>query len=137
MYDDQLFDPVGYEFTKHFLGADKVGKMDTAEELACAREINRLEEVECWIRNIAKHPKSYRLPTANDNFYPDFVCRLKDGRMLVVEYKGDHLRAQAETDNRIGKAMERASGGKCLFLMVFKNENGLDMRAQLKKKINA
>lgn len=83
MYDDQLFDPVGYEFTKHFLGADKVGKMDTAEELACAREINRLEEVECWI----------------------------------------------------GKAMERASGGQCLFLMVFKMENGLDMRAQLKKKI--
>ena len=137
MYDDQLFDPVGYEFTKHFLGADKVGKMDTAEELACARELNRLEEIECWIRNIAKHPKSYRLPTAKDNFYPDFVCRLKDGRMLVVEYKGDHLRAPAETDNRIGKAMEQASGGKCLFLMVFKNENGLDMRAQLKKKINA
>lgn len=77
------------------------------------------------------------MPTAEGNFYHDFVCRLKDGRMFVVEYKGEHLRKDAETDNRIGKAMEKASGGKCLFLMVFKNENGLDMRAQLKKKINA
>jgi hypothetical protein len=24
-------------------------------------------------------------------FYPDFVCKLKDGRILVVEYKGGHL----------------------------------------------
>lgn len=39
--------------------------------------------------------------------------------------------------NRIGKAMERASGGTCLFLMVFKKENGMDMRTQLKRKIGA
>jgi type III restriction enzyme len=56
--------------------------------------------------------------------------------VLVVEYKGDHLRQVSASDNRIGKAMEQASEGKCLFLMVFKNENGLDMRAQLKKKVS-
>jgi type III restriction enzyme len=63
------------------------------------------------------------------------VCNLKDGRILVVEYKGEHLRKAAASDNRIGKAMERASGGRCLFLMVFEKEYEMDKRTQLKRKL--
>jgi type III restriction enzyme len=31
------------------------------------------------------------LPTSSDRFYPDFVAKLEDGRILVVEYKDEHL----------------------------------------------
>ncbi|MEI7901745.1 MAG: DEAD/DEAH box helicase family protein [bacterium] len=141
MYDDQfMFYRGRYTFDKHYLGKDNMPLFDGAidgEETQCAWAINGLEEVDYWIRNIAKHPRSYSLPTAKDNFYPDFVCKLKDGRMVIVEYKGEHLRKDAEGDNRIGKAMEKASGGTCLFLMVFKKENGMDMRTQLKRKIGS
>ena len=39
------------------------------------------------VRNAAGHSRSFRLPTATDKFYPDFVAQLADGRLLVVEYK--------------------------------------------------
>ena len=35
-----------------------------------------------------KTPKSFACFGSSDKFYPDFVVRLKDGRILVVEYKG-------------------------------------------------
>jgi len=41
-----------------------------------------------WIRNVARHTRSFWLPTTTDKFYPDFVAQLADGRLLVVEYKG-------------------------------------------------
>ncbi|MGB5298434.1 MAG: hypothetical protein WBN08_19120 [Thiogranum sp.] len=42
-----------------------------------------------WIRNLVKRDHaSFWLPLAHGEFYPDFVCELNDGRMLVVEYKG-------------------------------------------------
>jgi len=31
---------------------------------------------------------SFWLQTSTDRFYPDFVCKLRDGRILGVEYKG-------------------------------------------------
>ena len=40
-----------------------------------------------WVRNLALKATSFRLQTATDRFYPDFVCQLKDGRVLVVEYR--------------------------------------------------
>ena len=33
----------------------------------------------------------FRLQTSKDWFYPDFICQLEDGRILVVEYKGEYL----------------------------------------------
>jgi type III restriction enzyme len=57
------------------------------------------------------------LPTSTDRFYPDFVAELTDGRILVVEYKG-----QDRTDNtdsrekrNIGKRLEEVSEGSLLF----------------------
>ena len=59
------------------------------EEFECAQYIDQLEEVECWIRNIERQPNfSFWFQTSTDKFYPDFVCKLKDGRFLIIEYKG-------------------------------------------------
>ena len=79
--------------SKHYLGPDRVSAFDGAddgEEFQCAQAIDSLTDVEFWLRNVARHPKSFWLPTATDKFYPDFVARLKDGRLVVVEYKGAH-----------------------------------------------
>lgn len=72
-----------------------------------------------WIRNLAKRATSFRLQTSRDWFYPDFVCQLTDGRILVVEYKGKHLydTPDAEEKRAVGAVWESRSQGRCLFIM--------------------
>ena len=125
---------------KHFLGADSVPAFDGAdggEEVHCAQAIDSLPEVLFWLRNVARHPASFWLPTANGRFYPDFVTRLSDGRLLVAEYKGAHIAESSDTAEKrtIGELWQRKSGGKCLFLIVEKNIGGKDVHQQLKEYI--
>ena len=127
---------------KHYLGPDRVPAFDGAddgEEFQCAQAIDSLTDVEFWLRNVARHPKSFWLPTATDKFYPDFVARLKDGRLVVVEYKGAHIAEGSDTAEKrtIGALWERESEGKCLFLVVEMRVDGLDMRGQLLAKIGS
>ena len=42
--------------------------------------------------------------------------------MLVVEYKGEHLFADAEEKRAVGAVWESRSGGKCLFVMPDEND---------------
>ena len=79
---------------KHFLGPDHVPAFDgteDGEEFQCAQALDALPGLKYWVRNVARHPDSFWLPTATDKFYPDFVALLDDGRLLVVEYKGAHI----------------------------------------------
>ena len=124
---------------KHFLGADRVPAFDGAEEgeeFRCAQAIDSLPGLRCWIRNVARDPASFWLPTATGRFYPDFVARLDDGRLLVVEYKGAFLTNEPETREKraIGALWERQSGGEGLFLMAEKMVDGKDVRDQLMEK---
>ena len=94
MYQDQRCYRGRWKPRKHFLGPDRVPAFDGAddgEEMQCAQVIDSLADVKCWIRNVARHPESFFLPTATDKFYPDFVAQLTDGRLFVVEYKGAHI----------------------------------------------
>lgn len=79
------------------------------------------------------------MPTASGRFYPDFAAELKDGRILVVEYKGAHLIDAADTDEKraIGALWERASQGKGLFAMVEKQVDGRDIRGQIQVKLGS
>jgi type III restriction enzyme len=79
---------VSDSFRKHYY--PKVGELDDkGEEFLCAQFIDQMEEVEFWVRNLERQESfSFWLQTSTDKFYPDFVCKLKDGRYLVVEYKG-------------------------------------------------
>ncbi|MCY4236720.1 MAG: DEAD/DEAH box helicase family protein [Cyanobacteria bacterium MAG CAR2_bin_4] len=113
-----------YRFNKHFLGPDHVPAFDGApggEEEQCAMVIDSFPGVKYWTRNVARHPKSFSLPTSTDKFYPDFVALMKDGRLMVVEYKGKDRAPDNSSDARekqlIGKAWARASGGKAVFVM--------------------
>jgi len=72
-----------------------------------------------WLRNLVNRGGgSFFLQKANGRFYPDFVCALKDGTILVVEYKGAHGWTDAQDDRDIGNLWAELSGGKCRFVMV-------------------
>ena len=45
--------------------------------------------------------------------------RIDDGRILIVEYKGEHLWSNDDSEEKraIGELWAERSDGKCLFLM--------------------
>ena len=77
------------------------------------------------------------LPTATDYFYPDFVAELHDGRLLVVEYKGEAYATNDDSGEKraIGQTWARASTGHGVFLMVEKSFKGMDVAAQLRQAV--
>lgn len=115
--------PASHQNRKHYLGpqpcelAELTSGGNTTEEFKCAQFLDGLAEVEFWVRNLARKATSFRLQTSKDWFYPDFVCRLRDRRSLVVEYKGAHLWTDAEEKRAIGAVWASRSGGRCLFVM--------------------
>lgn len=140
MYWDQRRYRGRWKPRRHFLGPDQVPAFDGAEngeEFQCAQAIDSLPGLKFWIRNVARHPNSFWLPTATDKFYPDFVAQLEDGRLLVVEYKGAHIADGSDTAEKrtIGQLWEKKSGGKGLFVVVEKSIDGKDMRTQIVEKI--
>ncbi len=108
-----------FKFNKHFF--PRVGELKSdGEEFECAVYIDQLDEVEFWVRNLEKRRKhSFWLPTSTDAFYPDFVVKLKDGRTLVLEYKGEHLWSNDDSKEKraVGELWAERSGGECLFVM--------------------
>lgn len=130
-----------YKFTKHFYGPNRIEDLKASgEEFECAQIIDTLPQTQYWIRNLVSRDKgSFWLPLAHGKFYPDFVVKLKDGRMLVVEYKGEHLADGADTAAKqaVGELWAETSRGKCLFLMAVKvDQNGLGLHQQITDKIS-
>ena len=108
-----------YKFQKHAF--PQVGQLDhQGEEFQCAQLIDGLPEVRRWVRNLERRPgASFWLQTATDKFYPDFVVELVDDRILVVEYKGEHLWSNDDSKEKrvLGELWADRSDGKCLFVM--------------------
>lgn len=74
-------------FKKHKY--ENVHKLDSEEEYKVALYIDSLDGVESWIRNIDKdYENSFWLQTEQGKFYPDFIIKLKSGKIVVAEYKG-------------------------------------------------
>ena len=142
MYREQRRYRGRWKPNKHFLGPDSVPAfdgLDDGEEVQCAQVIDSLPHVTYWIRNVARHPESFWLPTAAGRFYPDFVARLTDGRLLVVEYKGAHIAEGSDTAEKraIGALWQRQSDGQGLFIMVERVSDGKDVRHQLEDLLMA
>ena len=140
MYFDQRKYRGRLSFKRHFLGPENVPTFDgdeSGEEAQCAAAIDSLSAVKFWIRNVARHPNSFWLPTSTDKFYPDFVALSNDGRLLVVEYKGAFLADTSDTNEKrtIGRLWEQSSGGKALFVMAEKEVEGRGVREQLQRKL--
>lgn len=126
-----------YQFGKHFFPL--VGELKSeGEEFDCAQAIDRFYPVEYWVRNLVHPSFGFKLPLATNYFFPDFVVKLRDGRILVVEYKGSHLAEGSETREKqnIGELWEEKSKGQGLFLMAVKrDESGRDVYRQLESKV--
>jgi type III restriction enzyme len=133
-----------YEFKKHFYQVihdlrEKTAAGKVAEEFRCAMAIDTNGKVKHWVRNVERHENaSFWFPTSTDYFYPDFVAELEDGRVLVVEYKGEVYSTNDDSREKrqIGHQWEKASNGRCLFLFaVERDEQGRDVFKQLADKL--
>ena len=121
-----IFDDQTYSYNQPYAGATKFNRHYTTivgdlkpsgEEFDCAAYLDNMDEVLYWIRNVEGKKSSFWLQLPKQKFYPDFVAMLKDGRILVVEYKGAHLYEAEEPKRQIGNVWAESSEGKCLFCM--------------------
>jgi type III restriction enzyme len=90
---------------------------------------------------LAQQPQfSFKLPTSTDYFYPDFVALLEDGRILVIEYKGEIYKTNDDSREKrnLGELWAEKSRGKALFLMVVEtDEQNRDVYKQIGDAIAA
>jgi len=116
-----------FKLPKHYF--PQIGELRSeGEEFECAAHIAQTEKVAYWVRNLENRPESsFWLQTSTDRFYPDFVAKLKDGRILVVEYKGEHLWSNEDSKEKhaVGELWADRSNGRCLFVM----PRGMDLAA--------
>lgn len=91
------------------------------ESEQCAFMVDSHPKVKYCTRSVSRHSNSFSLPTSTDQFYPDCVALLDDGRLLVVEYKSKNRAPEENRDSReknlIGQRWAKASDGKAIFLM--------------------
>lgn len=131
-----------YRFKKHYYPVPgdlnwKTSRGRVTEEFDCAQAIDMLDEVEFWVRNLV-HPSQFWMPTSKQRTYPDFVARLNDGRLLVVEYKGgDRITADQEKEKKmVGELWASRSNGKGIYLMAqLKDDKGNNLSEQLRAAI--
>ncbi len=130
-----------YKFQKHYFPVipDLAESSHQDTEFECARAIDSHPKVNHWVRNLVRQQSaSFSLPLAQHNFYPDFIAELKDGRLLVVEYKGEGYKTTDDSREKkaIGKLWAGKSDGKCLFLFaVEKDDAGRNVYQQLEQMI--
>lgn len=126
-----------FKFSKHYYPVP-ADLEDGGEEWRCALAIDEHPQVKRWVRNLDSDPVAgFWLPTSSGRFYPDFVCELVDGRILVVEYKGAHLQNLPKEieKSQVGKVWAANSGGRACFAWVIKSAEGKGLAQQLDEVI--
>jgi type III restriction enzyme len=123
-----------YEFQKHYYPS--VGELKIkGEEFDCAKDLDMTSSVKHWVRNLDR--RGFWLPLAERKFYPDFVAELVDGRVLVVEHKGEIYATNDDSKEKcnIGALWEEKSYGKALFLMTVVEKGKKSLFEQIASKI--
>lgn len=122
-YSEDRYSPNWYyegsfRFHKHYFPT--IGELKSeGEEFECAVFLDNLSQVKYWVRNLERKPASFWLQTSSDRFYLDFVALLTDGRVLAIEYKGEHLWSNDDSKEKraVGELWADRSGSRCLFVM--------------------
>jgi type III restriction enzyme len=142
---DFAFTPTGYaphwtyaghphQFEKHYYAT--IGELkNRGEEYECAKAIDLTRGVKHWVRNLDR--RGFWLPLAERKFYPDFVAELADGRILVVEHKGEIYATNDDSKEKcnVGALWEEKSNGRALFLMTVVEKGKLSLFEQIENKI--
>lgn len=111
-----------YDFRHHYYG--RIGDFDSKEEFECAVWLDQQADkgrIQFWVRNLVRREgSSFALQKADGRFYPDFICKLPDGKTLIVEYKGADKWdvPKVVMDRKVGNLWAEMSGGQCRFVMV-------------------
>ena len=120
-----------FKFSKHY--HEIISDMNN-EEADCAFNIDTNPNVEFWIRNLERQEfYSFWLQTSTDKFYPDFIAKLTNGVIVVIEYKGTdrYNNDDSKEKRQLGDFYAGVSKGSCRFIML----NGKDWNA-LKNKLS-
>ena len=127
-----------FDFNKHYYPV--IGDLKSeGEEFQCAQFIDSHPRVNHWVRNLERREAaSFSLPLAGRNFYPDFIAELNDGRILVIEYKGDVYKTNDDSREKkqVGHCWADKGGDNCLFLFAVKDDNGRNIRQQMDAVMN-
>jgi type III restriction enzyme len=126
-----------WKFKNHFY--DTIADMKAqGEEFDCAVAIDSEPQVKHWVRNLVRLPEfAFWLPTATDYFYPDFIAETMDGKILVVEYKGESYATNDDSREKrlVGERWAQTTGQR--FVMVEKMRDGQGMATQLKTALKS
>lgn len=111
-----------YDFRHHYYS--RIGDFDSKEEFECAAWLDQQAEkgrIEFWVRNLVRREgSSFSLLKADGRFYPDFICKLPNETVLIVEYKGANQWdiPKVDMDRKVGALWANMSDGNCRFVMV-------------------
>ena len=121
-----------YQFAKHYFPV-LADLKDGGQEFQCAQLIDRHPAVRHWVRNLTTAPCGFALPTSRGRFYADFVAELVDGRVALLEFKGEHI-ADTPYDmekTQIGALWASASKGRAVFSRLTMAQSGKTLAQQL------
>ena len=83
--------------------------------------VANLENVLFWHRNPQSGKTAFCI-NGFENHYPDFIIKTKNGKIVILETKGDHLdNSNTEWKIELGKMWENKAGDAYRYFMVFEN----------------
>ena len=85
-------------------------------ELEVINAVANMDNVEWWTRNREK--KDFCI-NGFINHYPDFIIKTKNGNIILLETKGDHLDASDKIE--LGRLWESKAGNNFKYFMVYEN----------------
>ena len=121
-----------YQFAKHYFPV-LADLKDGGQEFQCAQLIDAHPKVRQWVRNLTTAPCGFALPTSRGRFFADFVAELVDGRVALLEFKGEHI-ADTPYDmekTQIGALWASASNGRAVFARLTMAQSGKNLAQQL------
>lgn len=98
--------------------------------------VANLDSVQWWHRNLSRG-KGFRI-NGFLNHYPDFILKMKSGRIVLLETKGDDRdNTDSEMKLKLGKLWESKCGGNFKYMMAFDNNpiDGAERLADALKKL--
>ena len=83
-------------------------------------EVANLDSVVFWHRNLERG-KGFQL-NGFINHYPDFIVKMKNGKIILIETKGDHLDGSDSSQKiRLGEKWASKAGDNYRYFMIFNN----------------
>ncbi|MFV0500646.1 MAG: DEAD/DEAH box helicase [Bacteroidales bacterium] len=121
----------GFEFPKNIIpknGVDYIAKNLYSEEdsmnefeKTVINKVAELDNVVFWHRNLSRG-KGFKI-NGYLNHYADFIIKLKSGKIIVLETKGDHLdNTDSKNKVKLGNTWAIKAGDNYRYYMVFKEK---------------